>query len=75
MDLPGTEIVAKDLMGVIEACTVNAGDTVVRLAGSVGFTLIDRHTAHNDVVLVAADNAMYEVKRARAAGGAPVRRS
>jgi diguanylate cyclase (GGDEF)-like protein/PAS domain S-box-containing protein len=69
MDLPGTEIVAKDLMQVIEACTVDAGDTVVRLAGSVGFALVDRHTAHNDAVLVAADRAMYGVKRARAAAG------
>ncbi len=69
MDLPGTEIVAKDLMRVIETCTVDAGDTVVRLAGSVGFALLDRQTAHNDTVLVAADRAMYEVKRARVAGG------
>jgi diguanylate cyclase (GGDEF)-like protein/PAS domain S-box-containing protein len=69
MDLPGTEIVAKDLMRVIETCTVDAGDTVVRLAGSVGFALVDRHSAHNDTVLVAADRAMYEVKRARAASG------
>jgi diguanylate cyclase (GGDEF)-like protein/PAS domain S-box-containing protein len=68
MDLPGTEIVAKDLMRVIEACTVDAGDTVVRLAGSVGFALMDHHSAHNDTILVAADKAMYEVKRSRAAG-------
>jgi diguanylate cyclase (GGDEF)-like protein/PAS domain S-box-containing protein len=75
MDLPGTEIVAKDLMQVIDACTVDAGDSVVRLAGSVGFALIDRHTSSNDAVLVAADREMYEVKRARAAEGrgVPVR--
>ena len=67
MDRRGAEIVSEDLMRVIEACGVDAGDTVVHLAGSVGFALIDRHTLHDDQVLIAADRAMYEVKRARAA--------
>jgi diguanylate cyclase (GGDEF)-like protein/PAS domain S-box-containing protein len=66
MDRKGAEIVAEDLMRVIEACSVDAGNTVVHLAGSVGFALIDRHTLHDDQVLVAADRAMYEVKRSRA---------
>ncbi len=69
MDRAGAEIVAEDLMRVIEACSVDAGDTVVHLAGSVGFALIDRHTLHDDQVLVAADRAMYEVKRSRVAAG------
>jgi diguanylate cyclase (GGDEF)-like protein/PAS domain S-box-containing protein len=73
MDLQGAEIVAEDLMRVIEACGVDAGDTVVRLAGSVGFALIDRHTGEQEDVLVAADRAMYAVKRARAAGRLQVR--
>jgi diguanylate cyclase (GGDEF)-like protein len=66
MDLQGAEIVTKDLMRVIEACTVDAGDAVVRLAGSVGFALIDSSTLHDDQALIAADKAMYAVKRARA---------
>ena len=50
-------------MRVIAACTVDAGDTVVHLAGSVGFALIDRHTVSDDDAVVQADRAMYEVKR------------
>jgi len=73
MDRQGAEIVAEDLMRVIEACVVDAGDTVVHLAGSVGFALIDQHTLHDDQVLVAADRAMYEVKRSRAAAGVALR--
>jgi diguanylate cyclase (GGDEF)-like protein/PAS domain S-box-containing protein len=65
MDLQGAEIVTKDLMRVIETCAVDAGDAVVHLAGSVGFTLIDSSTLHDDQALIAADKAMYAVKRAR----------
>jgi diguanylate cyclase (GGDEF)-like protein/PAS domain S-box-containing protein len=68
MDLPGAQIVAEDLMRVIEACAVDAGDTVVHLAGSAGFTLLDSSTLHDDEALIAADKAMYAVKRARSAG-------
>jgi len=67
MDLQGAEIVTEDLMRVIEACGVDAGDTVVRLSGSVGFALLDSSTLHDDQALIAADRAMYTVKRARAA--------
>jgi diguanylate cyclase (GGDEF)-like protein/PAS domain S-box-containing protein len=67
MDLEGARIVTEDLMRVIEACGVDAGDTVVHLAGSAGFALIDNQTLHDDQALIAADRAMYEVKRARAA--------
>jgi diguanylate cyclase (GGDEF)-like protein/PAS domain S-box-containing protein len=73
MDLQGAEIVTQDLMRVIETCTVDTGDTVVHLAGSVGFALIDSHTLHDDQVLTAADRAMYAVKRARAAAGGVLR--
>jgi diguanylate cyclase (GGDEF)-like protein/PAS domain S-box-containing protein len=66
MDLEGAKIVTEDLMRVIEACGVDAGDTVVHLAGSVGFALLDSNTLHDDQALVAADRAMYEVKRKRA---------
>jgi diguanylate cyclase (GGDEF)-like protein/PAS domain S-box-containing protein len=67
MDLQGADIVTKDLMRVIEACAVDAGDTVVHLAGSVGFALIDSSTLHDDQALIAADKAMYAVKRVRSA--------
>jgi diguanylate cyclase (GGDEF)-like protein/PAS domain S-box-containing protein len=67
MDRAGAEIVAEDLMRVIEACSVDAGDTVVHLAGSVGFALIDHTTVTDTEVLVAADRSMYEVKHRRAA--------
>ena len=66
MDGEGAKIVAEDLMRVIEACGVDAGDRVVHLAGSVGFALIDKSTVTDTEVLVAADQAMYEVKRTRA---------
>jgi diguanylate cyclase (GGDEF)-like protein/PAS domain S-box-containing protein len=67
MDKGGAEIVAEDQMRVIEACGVDAGDTVVHLAGSVGFALIDHSTVTDTEVLVTADRAMYAVKRDRAA--------
>jgi diguanylate cyclase (GGDEF)-like protein len=67
MDREGAEIVAEDLMRVIEACGVDAGERVVHLAGSVGFALIDHSTVTDTEVLVEADRAMYAVKRDRAA--------
>jgi diguanylate cyclase (GGDEF)-like protein/PAS domain S-box-containing protein len=67
MDREGAEIVAEDLMRVIEACVVDAGEKVVHLAGSVGFALIDHSTVTDTEILVEADRAMYAVKRDRAA--------
>jgi diguanylate cyclase (GGDEF)-like protein len=67
MDREGAVIVAEDLMRVIEACGVDAGESVVHLAGSVGFALIDHSTVTDTEVLVEADRAMYAVKRDRAA--------
>jgi diguanylate cyclase (GGDEF)-like protein/PAS domain S-box-containing protein len=66
MDLQGTEIVAEDLVKVIGACSVDTGDTVVHLAGSVGFALIDERTASDEAALVEADRAMYAAKHTRA---------
>jgi predicted signal transduction protein with EAL and GGDEF domain len=51
---------------VIAACTVDAGDAVVHLSGSVGFALIDNQARDNEQILVEADRAMYAAKRARA---------
>jgi diguanylate cyclase (GGDEF)-like protein/PAS domain S-box-containing protein len=71
MTADGAQIVVEDLMRVIEACAVDTGDSVVHLAGSVGYALIDSDTASDEDVLVAADRAMYAVKRARAAARVP----
>ncbi len=66
MEREGAEHVARDLASVIAACTVDAGDTVVHLSGSVGFALIDSHARDDEEILVEADQAMYAGKRARA---------
>jgi diguanylate cyclase (GGDEF)-like protein/PAS domain S-box-containing protein len=73
MDREGAEIVTQDLMRVIEACAVDAGDTLVHLAGSAGFALIDSSTLRDDQVLIEADRAMYAAKRARAAAAVTLR--
>ncbi len=65
MDREGAEIVAEDLMRVIAACNVDTGETVVHLAGSAGFTLLDAETAGDEQALIEADRAMYAAKRAR----------
>ena len=67
MDREGAKYVARDLASVISACTVDAGDTVVHLPGSVGFALIDSQARDDEEILVEADRAMYAAKRARAA--------
>ncbi len=66
MDREGAEHVAADLASVIATCTVDAGDTVVHLSGSVGFALIDSQARDDEQILVEADRAMYAAKRARA---------
>jgi diguanylate cyclase (GGDEF)-like protein/PAS domain S-box-containing protein len=66
MDLRGAEIVCEDLRQVIATCTVDTGETLVRLAASTGFTLLDRETLDDATALDAADRAMYANKRARA---------
>jgi diguanylate cyclase (GGDEF)-like protein/PAS domain S-box-containing protein len=66
MDREGSERVAADLASVIAACTVDAGDAVVHLSGSVGFALIESQVRDNEQILVEADRAMYAAKRARA---------
>jgi diguanylate cyclase (GGDEF)-like protein/PAS domain S-box-containing protein len=66
IDRPRTERVAADLARVIATCTVDAGDTVLHLSGSVGFTLIDREARDDEQVLAEADRAMYAAKRVKA---------
>jgi diguanylate cyclase (GGDEF)-like protein/PAS domain S-box-containing protein len=64
MDPPGAELVAADLQRVIGACTVDTGETVVHLAASAGFAMLDRLTVDDASALDAADRAMYAAKRA-----------
>ncbi len=66
MDRRGAEYVAADLTRVIATCTIDAGDAVLHLSGSVGFTLIDRQARDDEQILVEADRAMYAAKRAKA---------
>ena len=66
MDRDGAEHVAEDLASVIAACTVDAGDAIVHLSGSVGFALIDSQARNDEQILVEADRAMYATKRVRA---------
>jgi diguanylate cyclase (GGDEF)-like protein/PAS domain S-box-containing protein len=66
IDRPSAERVAADLARVIAGCAVDAGDTIVHLSGSVGFTLIDREARDDEQILAEADRAMYAAKRAKA---------
>jgi diguanylate cyclase (GGDEF)-like protein/PAS domain S-box-containing protein len=66
IDRPGAARVAADLTRVIATCAVDAGNAVLHLSGSVGFTLIDREAGDDEQILVEADRAMYAAKRAKA---------
>jgi diguanylate cyclase (GGDEF)-like protein/PAS domain S-box-containing protein len=66
VDRRGAERVAADLTRVIATCAVDAGETVLHLSGSVGFTLIDREARDDEQILAEADRAMYAAKRAKA---------
>ena len=57
---------AEDLRRVIATCTVDTGETVVHLAASTGFTMLDRETLDDERALDDADRAMYAAKQARA---------
>jgi GGDEF domain-containing protein len=54
------------LVRVIDACTIDVGDTVIHPGASIGVALIDKETADDETVLVKADQAMYEAKQAKA---------
>jgi diguanylate cyclase (GGDEF)-like protein/PAS domain S-box-containing protein len=66
IDRPNVERVVADLTRVIASCAVDAGETVVHLSGSIGFTLIDREARDDEQILAEADRAMYAAKRAKA---------
>jgi diguanylate cyclase (GGDEF)-like protein/PAS domain S-box-containing protein len=65
-DEQGTALVAEGLTRVIAACSVDAGDSVVHPAGSIGVAMIDEQTLSAEQVLVEADRAMYAAKRDKA---------
>lgn len=65
-DGEGAEIVAESLTRVIAACAVDTGNAVIHVSGSVGFTLLDEHSESDEQALIAADQAMYAAKRAKA---------
>jgi diguanylate cyclase (GGDEF)-like protein/PAS domain S-box-containing protein len=73
MDREGAEHVAADLASVISACTVDAGEAIVHLSGSVGFALIDSQVRDGEQIMVEADRAMYAAKRARGSIAAQAR--
>ena len=50
---------------VIDACGVDVGDELLHPSASVGFTLIDHRSESAERVLIEADRAMYEAKRAK----------
>jgi diguanylate cyclase (GGDEF)-like protein/PAS domain S-box-containing protein len=65
VDADGAHVVAEGLMRVIPSCGVEVGDDVVHPSASVGFALIDQRCEGAEQILVQADRAMYEVKRAK----------
>jgi diguanylate cyclase (GGDEF)-like protein/PAS domain S-box-containing protein len=71
IDRTGIDTVVRGLEQVISACTVEAGDTVVHPAASVGFAMIDAATASAEQAVSDADRAMYAAKRAKAGRSLP----
>jgi diguanylate cyclase (GGDEF)-like protein/PAS domain S-box-containing protein len=69
IDAEGMAVVAEGLTRVIPACTIDLGSDVLHPSASIGFTLIDEETLSAEQAMVAADHAMYAVKRSRPRGG------
>jgi diguanylate cyclase (GGDEF)-like protein/PAS domain S-box-containing protein len=65
VDREGAAVVAEGVMRVIDACGVDVGDELLHPSASVGFTLIDHRSESAERVLIEADRAMYEAKRAK----------
>jgi diguanylate cyclase (GGDEF)-like protein/PAS domain S-box-containing protein len=68
IDEEGLAVVAEGLDRVIPACTVDVGEAVVHPGASIGYAMIDEHTASAQEALSAAANAMHESRRAPGAG-------
>jgi diguanylate cyclase (GGDEF)-like protein/PAS domain S-box-containing protein len=68
IEAEGVAVVAEGLERVIPACTIDVGADVIHPSASIGFALIDERTVDAEQALVEADQAMYAVKRAKAAG-------
>jgi diguanylate cyclase (GGDEF)-like protein/PAS domain S-box-containing protein len=68
IEAEGVAVVAEGLERVIPACAIDVGADVVHPSASIGVSLIDERTEDAEQALVQADEAMYAVKRAKAAG-------
>ena len=67
IDEEGIAVVAAGLQRVIPACSVDVGESVLHPTASVGFALIDEHTAGAQDVLSRAARAMFAAKRSASA--------
>ena len=68
IDRQGVQTVADGLARVIATCAVDVGDTVLHPAASIGSVIVDAALPGAEQAMVDADQAMYEVKRAKRAG-------
>jgi diguanylate cyclase (GGDEF)-like protein/PAS domain S-box-containing protein len=67
VDSEAAGVVAEGLARVVPGCVVEVGDDVLHPSASVGFALIDHRCVSAEQILVEADRAMYEMKRAKSA--------
>jgi diguanylate cyclase (GGDEF)-like protein/PAS domain S-box-containing protein len=65
IDREGLAVVADGLARVIPACTIDAGAEALHPSASVGFALVDQHTASAHEVMAVAERAMFAVKNAK----------
>jgi diguanylate cyclase (GGDEF)-like protein/PAS domain S-box-containing protein len=65
IDREGLAVVAEGLARVIPARSIEAGTEALHPSASIGFTLIDQHTASAEQAMTAAERAMQAVKRAK----------
>ena len=63
-DLAGAEVVARELSQAIRDTKLRVGGRSVRITASVGIAPLDGHSDSEDDLLVTADLAMYDAKRA-----------
>jgi diguanylate cyclase (GGDEF)-like protein/PAS domain S-box-containing protein len=65
IDREGLAVVAEGLARAIPAGAVEAGAEVLHPSASIGFALIDQHSAGAEQAMAAAERAMQAVKRAK----------
>jgi diguanylate cyclase (GGDEF)-like protein/PAS domain S-box-containing protein len=66
IEAEGVAVVAEGLERVIPACTIEVGTGVIHPRASIGYTLIDEHSASAEEVLADADRAMQAIRRVKA---------